>query len=59
MRLLGLRRVGGNGGNFEAEEEEEELAPGEEVKLRRDVNLRRNMRLEMGRADKCKEKDQK
>jgi len=24
-----------------------------------DVNLRRNRRLEMGRADKCKDKDQK
>jgi len=28
---------------------------GREVKLRRDANLRRNMRLELGRAGKCKE----
>ena len=42
---------GGNGGNA--------AAANGEVKLRRDVNLRQNMRLELGKTGKCEEEEKK
>jgi len=57
-RQNGLRRRASSSSLDEDDgddEEEVDLGGGSEVKLRRDVNLRRNMRLEIGRTDVCKD----
>ena len=54
---------GANGGAYSSsaydDDDEEYEAAGSQVKLRRDVNLRRNMRLEIGRTDVCPDNNNK